>query len=306
VHATPQTAEQARFSKVELTAQVLASRHAKKQLLRIPWGRFRTAYEEYPRWLALSLWSRTIIATQGRAPSELLETIRERCPGFLDKHKSLSDPHLLAFGLLEWVHNTVFACAKRQGWLDALTFYGVRHIGAQAVWAFWERCENERNRAAPKTVPHFEEWRQRALETKICGAVTYSDMALAVEEYINWEATAQWVHPLLASGVTLPAQVVSELKRRLPRASCRLESTPAEGRSVHWRSVIRAAKQHCLRDVTAEGCADGLMELIRSCPRHIRLMVYGRYWTKMQTRNQLQPYPTFRQWQLVANHYTKR
>jgi hypothetical protein len=50
------TANHRRFSKTELKVQGIARRRADDQLLRVPWGRFRSAYEEYPRWHALALW----------------------------------------------------------------------------------------------------------------------------------------------------------------------------------------------------------------------------------------------------------
>jgi len=308
VHATPQTAGQRQFSKVELRAQALASRQAKKQLLQVPWNRFRKAYEEYPQWQGLSLWIRAVVSTKGHASTELLKTLRERCPSFLESEESRREPNLLSFHLLEWVHNTIFGYAKRQGWLDALTFYGVRHIRSQAAWAFWEHCENEWSRVPPKAVPSFEEWRQRALERKICGEVTYSDMALAVEKCIDWEATTQWVRPLLTAGIKLPTHVVTELEPRLSRACYRPRPTSKENgerRSINWRSVIRVARQRVLRDAKAESCRDGFMEWVRSHPRHIRLIVYGKFWAKVRTGNQLRPYPSFHQWRVAAERYVE-
>jgi hypothetical protein len=308
VHATLLTSQRGRFSKVELRAQALASRQAKKQLLQIPWNRFRKAYEEYPQWLGLSLWSRAVVTARGDAPPELLKTLRERCPGFLESEKSIREPNLLAFHLLEWVHGRIFDHAKRQGWLDALTFYGVRHLRSQAVWAFWEHCENEWSRVPPKAVPSFEEWRQRALERKICGEVSYSDVALAVENYIDWEATAQWVRPLLTAGIKLPRHVVTELERRFSRACCRPRFTSKEKRerrSINWRSVIRAAKQGVLRDAKAEGCLHGFMEWVRSHPRQVRLMVCGKLWTKEQPEKRVRYYPSFRQWNRAADQFMK-
>jgi hypothetical protein len=298
-------AEQGRFSKVELRGHALASRQAKKQLLQIPWSRFRKAYEEYPQWLGLSLWIRAVVAAKGRASNELLKTLRKRCPGFLESEESIRESNLLAFHLLEWVHSRIFVHAKRQGWLDALTFYGVRHLHSQAVWAYWEHCEIERGRASPKTVPSFEEWRQRALETKISGEVTYSNLALAVEKYIGWEAMALWVHPLLAPSIKLPTRVVSELERMLPHDSCQRFMSAERGgrRYVNWRSIIRAANQPRLREAKAEGCLYDLMESLRSHPRHVRLMVYGRYWAKAQAHDQLKRYPTLRQWGIAAERY---
>lgn len=306
MHAMPQTAAQRGFSTVELRAQALASHQAKKQLLQIPWDRFRKAYEEYPQWQALSLWSRAVITAQGHASTELLRTLRERCPGFLESEESVREPDLLAFHLLEWIHSRIFDHARRQGWLDALTFYGVRHLRSQADWAFWEHCENEWSRVPPKAVPSFEEWRQRALETKICGGVSYSDMALAVENYIDWEATAQWIRPLLADGIRLPMHVVTELERRLSRACYRprfASKEKRERRSIDWRSVIRAAKQGVLRHAKAEGCLDGFMEWVSSHPRQVRLMVCGKLWTKQQPEKRVRYYPSFRQWNQTADRY---
>jgi hypothetical protein len=297
VHATPQTTQQGRFSKIEVRIQSLASRQAKKQLLQIPWSRFRKAYEEYPQWLSLSLWSRAVVTAKGHASTEFLKTLRERCPGFLESEESIREPNPLAFHLLEWVHNTIFGYAKRQGWLDALTFYGVRHLHSQAVWAFWELCENGWNRVPPKAVPSFEEWRQRALETKICGEVTYSDMAVSVQKYIDWEATVQWIRPLLTAGTILPTHVVTELEPMFPERS--------ETKYVSWRSVVRAANQLRLSVAKAEGCLDNLMASTRSHPLHVHLMVYGRHWAKMQTRTRRQHYPTFRQWRVAAERYVE-
>ena len=307
MHATPQTTQRGRFSKVELRAQALASRQAKKQLLQIPWNRFRKAYEEYPQWLGLSLWIRAVVTAKGHASTELLKTLRERCPGFLESEESIREPNLLAFHLLEWVHDTIFGYTKRQGWLDALTFYGVRHIRSRAAWAYWERCETQWSRVPPKATPFFEEWQQRALETKICGDVTYSDTALVVEKYIDWEATTQWVRPLFAAGSKLPTHVVTELERRFPHDSYRRPTSGDKGerKYVKWRSVIRAGNRLGLMVTKAEGFLDNPMESIRSHPRHVRLMVYGRHWAKIQTRDHRQRYPTFCQWLVAADRYVE-
>jgi len=309
VHATLQPAEQGRFSQIELRAQALAGRQAKKQLLQIPWNQFRKAYEEYPQWQGLSLWSRAVVTAKGHASTALLNTLREHCPGFIESKESIREADLLAFHLVEWVHNAIFGYAKQQGWLDALTFYGVRHIRSRAAWAYWEHCEDEWSKVPPKAIPSFEEWRQRALDTKICGEVTYSDMALSVENYIDWEAVAWWVRPLLTPGIKLPTHVVTELERRFSRALHRPRFASKEKRetgSINWRSVIRAAKQTVLRDTKAEGCLDGFMEWMRSHPRHVRLAVYGRLWASGQPQKRVRRYPPFRQWQVAAERHITR
>ena len=307
MHATPQTAEQGRFSKVELTAQALANRQAKKQLLQIPWKRFRKAYEEYPQWLGLSLWSRAVVTAQGHASTEILKTLGARCPGFLESEEFIREPNLLAFRLLEWVHSRIFDRAKRQGWLDALTFYGVRHIRSRAAWAYWEHCENEWSRVPPKAVPSFEEWRRRALETKICGVVTYSDMALAVEKYLDWEAIDLWLKPLLVFGVKLPSHTISELQHRLSNVYLRQQSPSGKNvrKPVDWPSAVRAGKNCCLPDANGEDRLENLMDSVRSHPHHVLLLAYGKHWRKVRAGNQPQSYPSFRRWRLAADRYSK-
>jgi hypothetical protein len=69
-----------RFSSVELRVQAIASREASNQLLRVLWGRFRKAYEEYPRWQALALWVEAVIGTERRPPSPLSATLTSIVP----------------------------------------------------------------------------------------------------------------------------------------------------------------------------------------------------------------------------------
>lgn len=299
-----QGVEERRFSNLELRVQRLASHRARKQLLRVPWNRFRRAYEEYPHWQGLALWSRAVIDAQGRAPSELLRAVRERCPGLFQGEALAGEPNLLAFHLLEWVHNDRFGYAKRQGWLDALTFYGVRHLHSQAAWAFWEYCENEWNKKRPRVVSTFDQWWDAALQMKICGEVSYLEATPAVEKYIDWEAMTLWLRPLFASDIKLPVHVVSELERWFPNAPRRPRSGSGQGtkaKSTNWQSLIRAGKEYCLSGARGAGWLESFVERVRVHPRHVRLMAYGKDWAIERSGNREPPYPSFRQWWLAVD-----
>lgn len=300
--------EKKRFSSAELRVRALASRRASKQLLRVPWNRFRRAYQDYPRWQALALWSRAVINAAGGTTAELLRTLRKRCPDFLALEAPAGDTNLLAFRFLEWVHNKRFDSAKSQGWLDALTFYGVRHFHSQAAWAFGEYSEDQWSRTRPKEFPSFEEWWQRALEMKVCGATSYLDLAAAVERYINWEEAALWLRPLRASNIKLPAHVVSGLERAFPASLRRLRA--ASGGSHHkkptdWRSLLGAAKQHCLAEIKAAGWLDLFMEQVQFHPSHVRLMAFGKQWRKGRSGSQPPHHPSFREWRRAAARYSE-
>src|SRR4029077_5643378 len=132
-----------RFSIAELKVGAIASRRANEKLLLIQWRRFRRAYEEYPRWQAVALWGRAVIATEVHAPSWVLATLRKRCPRFIGDAASSQQPELLAFHLLDWVHNQRFGYAKRQGWLDGLAFFGVRDPPSPGVWGHLGAWENK-------------------------------------------------------------------------------------------------------------------------------------------------------------------
>ncbi len=142
-----------KFSKAELRVQAIARRRANNQLMRVPWADFDKAYQEYLCWHALALWVRGIIAAQDGIPAWLITDLRKRCPGFFEHESTSGEPKLVGLHLLEWVHNQEFGYAKRQGWLDALVFYGIRHPYSASAWTYWEHCEEEWRRRPPGMTP---------------------------------------------------------------------------------------------------------------------------------------------------------
>lgn len=300
--------EEPHFSNAELQVGALASRRAGAELLRIPWPRFRRAYEEYPHWQSLVLWTRSVTAGRSRVPSMLFATLGRYCPRFIKSGPRVREPDLLAFCLLEWVHNDRFAYTKRHGWLDALTFFGVRHPRSQAAWALWEYYDGEWSEMPPKAFLPFEVWEQRASKMKICGEANCSELASAVETCIAWEATALWLRPLFDSHAQLPTHVVSELERRFPtlagcvRSGANRRST---GESTNWQSLVRAGRERCLPDTRVTDRPDDFTRQVQSHPRYVRLMAYGKHWTAEWPRKQRQHYPSFREWRLAADLYSE-
>jgi len=297
-----------RFSTAELKVRAIASRRANKQLLLVQWRRFRRAYEEYPRWQAFALWGRAVIATEGRAPSWLLATLRERCPRFIEDAASSQQPELLAFHLLDWVHNQRFGYAKRQGWLDALTYYGVRHPRSRGAWAYWEHCENEWNTKRPTSLPTFNKWWRTALQWELCDRTSSLAVNRAVERYIDLEALVLWLHPLFDTRLKLPPHVISDLERRCP-GICKFagpgDCESRQRRSSIWHCVMKWGKDQCLAQAREEGWLDSLLEQVHSHPRHMRMQAYATHWTKEWSRSHALPYPSYSQWGQAAETYVK-
>lgn len=295
-----QAAKESKYSPTELKVQAIARSRAETQLMRVPWPRFRKAYEEYPRWHALTLWTRAIIASHDRIPSWLIADLRKACPGF--RLSEVSQPEPLDLRLLEWVHNQKFGYAKRQGWLEALTFYGVRHLRSECAWSYWEQCDRDWNSHKPEAFPTFVVWWRDAQKMKLCDKLRYRDLGRAVEKYLNWEALSLWLRPLLASDVKLPRHVLSELKRRCPGILA------AQGGGTHrpnvenseiWRNLLKWGRNHCRLQAGQQGHLD-LRLRAQFHPLHARLLFYAKHWARQQSRTSAQSYPSFRAWQQNA------
>lgn len=296
------------FSKTELKAGAAASRRANDQLLLVPWPRFRRAYEEFPRWHALALWTQGIVAMLDDVPSWLVVGLRKQCPAFMEQEARSPEPKLMALHLLEWIRNQEFGYAKRQGWLDALTFYGVRHPRSECAWRYWERFENGWKRRQPGRFPRFDEWWHRALREEISRDAGQPEVAKAVETYVGWNALLLWLRPLFRSGVVLPGGVASELERRCPgvlggQNPGRLQQSQEKSRI--WRRLTAWGRDHCLPKPQQADWHGAFLRRVRFHPRHVRLWAYGKYWAKEWPRNPASRYPSFRQWELEADRYVR-
>lgn len=308
INLTSHSAEEGRFARAELRVHALAKRQARKQLLRIPWRRFNAAYEEYPRWQGLALWSRSILAGESPAPSLLVKTLREQCPGLMEAEASSREPRLLGFRLLEWIHQRVFGYAQRQGWLEALTFYGVRHPSSRAAWAFWEKCENEGSGMQPSAVLSFDEWWQAVQQSKFCNETTYLDVEKTVERYLNWEGLLLWISPLLNANLTLPPYALSEMERRCPD----LFNARGAGAAMNVREgsngrrlFMKWRREHCLRQAQEEGWVDSLVAQIRIHPWHVRMRAYASHESQQLSGNRAHLRPSFLHWQQKAESYVE-
>lgn len=239
-------------------------------------------------------------------PSWLVEELEKRCPGFIEHGARFSDPKLIALHLLDWIHNREFGYARRQGWLGALTFYGVRHPLSDCAWAHWEQSETDWNRRQAERYPLFDEWWREALRKEICHDNSRLEVAKAVEAYIGWDALRLWLRPLFRSGVVLPRRVASELHRRCPGvvggANCGGLQKSQEKPGI-WRRLTAWGRDHYLSEAEQGGWRGAFLERLRFHPRHVRLRAYGKHWAEDWSRRRSSHYPSFRQWQLQADLY---
>lgn len=293
------------FSKSELKVRAIARRRANAQLLRVPWSRFQRAYEDYPRWQALALWVQAVIAGQNSVPAWLADDLRKHCPGFVEHEETSHEPKVMGLHLLEWAHNHEFGFAKRQGWLDALMFYGVRHPHSECAWTYWEYCESHWSQDQPEELPTFDKWWRQARKMTPCGKLSCRDLGRAVERYLDWEALSFWLCPLLASDVKLPKHVISELKRKCPGILAVQgggTGRPEVENSEIWQNLLKWGRNHCRLQAGKQGYLD-LRQRSQSHPLHSRLLSYAKHWARQQSRTSVRSCPSFREWRLAADRY---
>jgi len=298
-----------KLTKLERRVGDIASRRARRQLMQVPWARFHKAYEGYIRWQAFVLWARAIVELEGSAPSWLEAILRKRCPGLAKESTRSNKPELLGLQLLPWVHNQVFGFAKEEGWLDALVFYGFRDTRGQGYWAYWEHCESEWKKRRPAPFPTFVQWRRSALNSKLQGDVSYAMVRKAVEKYIDFEAIAYWLRPLLgAPTIQLPANVVLELGQESPgllEFMSREISAACEHKSRSWQRLFNWGRDHILSRANKEGWLECVLRQVRIQPFHVRMVDYAALCCKSGLGNDALPYPSLRQWQRDMEGYVR-
>lgn len=293
-----------KFSELESRIGHVASRRARRQLMHVPWDRFHKAYEDYIQWQAFTLWTRAIVELEGKAPSWLQTILRRRCPGFQEEAANSTKPELLALKLLPWVHRQVFALAKKEGWLDALAFYGFRDTRSQGYWAYWEHCESEWQKQPRAAIPSFAQWRRSALDWKLQGSVNSAAIASAVEDYIRCETFLYWLRPLLQTKeAQLPAQIAVELGQECPNLLQFWNSEISAANQTQarsWRLLVNWSRDQVLGRAKKKGWLDDVVRQTEIHPHHVRLATFSALYCRSRLGGAEKPYPSLSQWQRDA------
>ena len=296
--------------------QRFARERADERARRIPWQRLLEARNQYIDWQEFYLWGRSILEVENRVPDWLIETLNNRCPGFLESEKKLrpkaAKTRPLPFRLKDWIDNQIFGFAKREGWFSAITFYSVREPRYQRAEVCWSECVEKWERAKPIRYPSFEEWKEMAAQCdstahllpqvgKVMAPARRIDanrFAEAVSQYIDWEAFAFWVRPALELG-SLPEEIVREFSRRCPGF---LVAQPG-GRD--WQQLMSWIADHYFQDAKSEGWFDAVLLHAHDHPRAIRTMEYADHCEDIWGSQLPEPYPSFEDWRSNADSYVE-
>jgi len=318
-----------RTRKAEAHVSEMARREADRQARRIAWERLQEARQQYIEWNAFSLWARAIAEAEGCAPAWLVKVLEERCPGLLESERTSElthqDPPLYR-GILEWVESNVLAQAKDEGWLRAVTFYGVRDPAYVRDCAYWQQCEAQWKRQRPSAYPSFEEWRRASEQCadevldafemkeekrqiiKSCRVAGPERLAAAVAQYMEWEVFTYWLRSLLESDGKLPDAIAKELQRRCPgflECDEELCNTPSpEDYTRRWKALLEWGENRFFSTMRQEGWFDAVVYEARAHPRSVRTVDYWVfYWDEHWSSHPLEAYPSFQEWRRAADNF---
>lgn len=276
--------------------QRLARERADEQARRIPWRRLVDIRNQYVGWQEFYLWARSILEVEDQIPDWLVDILKERCPAFLERDKTLTSKAMkekpLALRLEDWIDEHIFGFAKNEGWFNAITYYAVRDPRYQRAEVCWSGCVEKWRRAKPIRYPSFEEWKGMASqcddtahlvpnERRTRATFKLADperLAAAASQYMDWEVLACWARPALERPSQLPAEVRSELRSRCPGFLGLIGSArgpECRASSQAWHQLMCWIADHFFQHAKAEGWFDAILIQVQNHPRAIRTVEYA-------------------------------
>jgi hypothetical protein len=307
--------------------QRLARERADEQGRRIPWQRLLDTRAQYIDWQEFYLWARSILEVEGQIPDWLVDVLKERCPGFLERDKTLTAKVVkekpFALRLEDWIDEHIFGFAKNEGWFNAITYYAVRDPRYQRAEVCWSKCVERWRGTKPIAYPSFEEWKGMASQcddtahlvpherrARATSKLVDPDrLAAAASQYMDWEAFAYWARPALESSPQLPSEVRSELRSRCSGFLGLLDSQHGQGgkaSSQGWHQLMCWIGDNFFRHAKAEEWFEAILIQVQSHPRAIRTMEYADHCDQVWEVQLPTPYPSFKDWRRDADAYVER
>ena len=207
-----------------------ARAEAERQARRVPWLTLLEYRKQHIEWEAFTLWAHAIEEAEHRAPGWLCRMVEGSCPGI-----KLSKGTKLWKCMDTWKQKTIFAkpisgrldarsqllCRAGLGILTELGILGVLRAGIGQSGARLP-IRPLRNGSQPRTTVLTKSWirvdcaRSERNWSKRLGAEAENGWRRAVGKYLEIEAFAYWLRPILDARLPLPGGVRDEIKNRYP------------------------------------------------------------------------------------------
>ena len=287
-----------------------ARAEAERQARRVPWLTLLEYRKQHIEWEAFTLWAHAIEEAEHRAPGWLCRMVEGSCPGI-----KLSKGTKLWKCMDTWKQKTIFAKPNREGWMRGVSFFAVRDLAYARNWAYWGYCERHWSVRRPASYPSLEEWKsaadncpdevldssglreERKELVKAARRGGRERLERAVATYLDIEAFAYWLRPILDAHLPLPGGVRDEIKNRYPALEVCDE--------WNWDQLWDCLKNSHFQEAQAERWFDAVVYTAELHPRRMKVIDYfSLHWKGHWPRSNLALYPSFELWRREAESYT--
>lgn len=134
-----------------------------KHMTRVSPRSLDIAVEKYVEWLVFALWARAALERPRQLPPGMERELRMRCPGFLERNTAALESAPTFDALMKWVEDRQFDRAKREGWLDVLSYAADLHPRRSRAKDYWVNWEHDWTVGGRLRYPSFRAW-TRALD----------------------------------------------------------------------------------------------------------------------------------------------
>jgi len=282
---------------------------AERQARRVDWLTLWEYRKQYIEWEAFTLWVHAIEEAERRAPEWLCRTVENSCPGIKrSQHRKLWKC------LDAWKQKTIFAKPKREGWMRGVSFFAVRDLAYSQAWAYWAYCEQQWSIHRPASYPTLDEWKtaagncpdeildssglreERKELVKAARRAGSERLERAVGIYLEIDAFACWLRPILDARLLLSGRVRDEIKNRYPSLEIQGE--------WNWHQMWSCLKRPHFEEAQAENWYEPVVYTAELHPRRVKVIDYfSSYWSGHWRKDKPRAYPPFEIWRCEAESY---
>ncbi len=297
------------LNSLERRIESAARGEAERQARKVPWLTLLEYRKQYIEWEAFTLWVHAIEEAEHHVPEWLGRKVEGRCPGMQAK-----ESEKLWKCLDTWKQKNVFAKPNREGWMRGVSFFAVRELAYARNWAFWGYCERQWSVRRPAFYPSLDKWKsaadncpgeildssglrkERKELVKASGRAGRERLEQAVGIYVEIEAFAYWLRPIVDARLPLSGRVLEEFRNRYPS----LETCDAS----NWDQVWACLRQSHFQEARAEGWLDAVVYTAELHPRRMKVIDYWLlYWASHWPKDQPALCPPFEEWRCKAESY---
>jgi hypothetical protein len=297
------------FNSIQRRIESKSRGEAERQARKVSWLTLLECRKRYIEWEAFTLWAHAVEEAERQAPEWLARVVEGRCPD-IESQKG----EKLWKCLDTWKRETLFAKPSREGWMRGVSFFAVRELAYARNWAYWAYCEQQWSALRPASYPSFDDWmsaaegcpgevldssglrKERKALIKAAARAGKERLERAVGIYLELEAFAYWLRPMVDARLPLSGPVLKEFRQRYPAIEMCSGWT--------WNQVWTRMRRSHLQEAEAGGWLDAVVYTAELHPRRTKVIDYWLlYWAGHWPRGNPELCPSFEDWRREAESY---